>query len=91
MNILFINGSPNKNGNTAALAAELLAGKDYKTLMLTDGRVFHILLLLVDRRNHFRVLLQQLRSAGIVALVLVHCGDLCHFIGSQLKIEQIKV
>ena len=27
MNILFINGSPNKNGNTAALAAELLAGK----------------------------------------------------------------
>ena len=36
MNILFINGSPNKNGNTAALAAELLAGKDYKTLMLTD-------------------------------------------------------
>ena len=36
MNILFINGSPNKNGNTAALAAELLAGKDYKTVMLTD-------------------------------------------------------
>ena len=36
MNILFINGSPNKNGNTAALAAELLAGKDYKALMLTD-------------------------------------------------------
>lgn len=35
MNILFINGSPSKNGNTAALAAELLAGKDYKTLMLT--------------------------------------------------------
>ncbi len=36
MNILFINGSPNKNGNTAALAAALLAGKDYKTLMLTE-------------------------------------------------------
>ena len=36
MKILFINGSPNKNGNTAALAAELLAGKDYKALMLTD-------------------------------------------------------
>ena len=36
MNILFINGSPNKNGNTAALAAELLTGKDYKALMLTD-------------------------------------------------------
>ena len=36
MNILFINGSPNQNGNTAALAAELLKGKEYETLNLTD-------------------------------------------------------
>lgn len=36
MSILFINGSPNKNGNTAALAAALLNGKDYTTLNLTD-------------------------------------------------------
>ena len=36
MNTLFINGSPNKNGNTAALAAELLKGKSYETLHLTD-------------------------------------------------------
>ena len=36
MRILFINGSPNKNGNTAALAAELLKGKPYETLNLTD-------------------------------------------------------
>ena len=36
MNILFINGSPNKNGNTAALAAELLKGHEYETLNLTD-------------------------------------------------------
>ena len=35
-NILFINGSPNKNGNTAKLAAELLKGKDYEALNLTD-------------------------------------------------------
>lgn len=34
--ILFINGSPNRNGNTAALAAELLKGKEYKTFNLTD-------------------------------------------------------
>ena len=27
MNILFINGSPNSNGNTAALAKELLQGE----------------------------------------------------------------
>ena len=36
MSILFINGSPNKTGNTAKLAAELLKGKDYETLKLTD-------------------------------------------------------
>ena len=36
MHILFINGSPNPNGNTAKLAAELLKGKPYETLNLTD-------------------------------------------------------
>lgn len=30
MKILFINGSPNKKGNTAALAEALLAGKSMK-------------------------------------------------------------
>ena len=39
MNILFINGSPNQNGNTAALASELLKGKEYETLNLTDYRI----------------------------------------------------
>ena len=36
MRILFINGSPNQNGNTALLAAALLKGKEYETLNLTD-------------------------------------------------------
>ncbi|NBH85123.1 NADPH-dependent oxidoreductase [bacterium C-53] len=39
MSILFINGSPNKNGNTAELAKELLKGRDYETLNLTDYRI----------------------------------------------------
>lgn len=39
MNILFINGSPNRNGNTAALAAALLEGRKYETLNLTDYRI----------------------------------------------------
>lgn len=39
MSVLFINGSPNKDGNTAALAAELLAGKPYDKLNLIDYRV----------------------------------------------------
>ena len=36
MSILFINGSPNKNGNTAKLAVELLKDHEYETLNLTD-------------------------------------------------------
>ena len=36
MRVLFINGSPNKNGNTALLAAALLKGREYETLNLTD-------------------------------------------------------
>ena len=36
MSILFISGSPNKNGNTATLTAELLKGRAYQTLNLTD-------------------------------------------------------
>lgn len=36
MKYLFINGSPNKNGNTAHLASVLLNGNDYDILNLTD-------------------------------------------------------
>lgn len=36
MSILFVNGSPNANGNTAALASELLREQNYDTLNLTD-------------------------------------------------------
>lgn len=32
MSILFINGSPNKDGNTATLAKQLLEGKEYLVL-----------------------------------------------------------
>ena len=39
MSIVFINGSPNQSGNTAALAKELLKGKEYETLNLTDYQI----------------------------------------------------
>lgn len=39
MKILFVNGSPNKKGNTAQLAAALLEGKEYETLNLVDYRI----------------------------------------------------
>ena len=40
MSILFINASPNKDGNTAKLAKELLAGKNYETLNLVDYKIY---------------------------------------------------
>lgn len=40
MSVLFINGSPNKNGNTAKLAAKLLSGKAYQTLNLVDYKLY---------------------------------------------------
>ena len=39
MGILFINGSPNKTGNTAQLAEKLLGDRNYETLNLTDYRI----------------------------------------------------
>ena len=40
MSILFINASPNKSGNTARLAKELLAGNEYETLNLIDYKIY---------------------------------------------------
>ncbi|MGN0033589.1 MAG: flavodoxin family protein [Candidatus Limimorpha sp.] len=37
--ILFVNGSPNRDGNTAALAKVLLEGREYETLNLNDYRL----------------------------------------------------
>lgn len=39
MKILFVNGSPNRKGNTAKLAAALLEGRAYETLSLVDYRI----------------------------------------------------
>ena len=36
MSILFINGSPNKNGNTAKLAEKLFTRKEYENLEMVD-------------------------------------------------------
>ncbi|HFI2432341.1 TPA: flavodoxin family protein [Streptococcus suis] len=40
MTTLFINGSPNKNGNTVALAQKLLANQEYETLHLVDYKIY---------------------------------------------------
>lgn len=40
MKTLFINGSPNKDGNTVHLAKALLAGQVYDTLHLADFKIY---------------------------------------------------
>ena len=40
MTTLFINGSPNKNGNTVALAKKLLGDQSFETLHLADYKIY---------------------------------------------------
>ena len=40
MKILFINGSPNKSGQTVRLAETLLSGKTYDTIHLVDCKIY---------------------------------------------------
>lgn len=40
MTTLFINGSPNKHGNTVVLAQKLLNNQAYETLHLADYKIY---------------------------------------------------
>ena len=85
MNILFINGSPNSNGNTAALAKELLQGKEYETLNLTDYRIGSYGQNETGRGNCYRlsaILAQHLRLSAKYA------GSLLRFGGKRLIVGQ---
>lgn len=66
MKILFINGSPNKNGNTAALASALLKDKPYQTLNLTDYTIGSYGQSLPD--DGLNDVIAAMRQAGIVVI-----------------------
>lgn len=66
MKILFINGSPNKDGNTAALAKELLAGKEYKTVNLVDYKIYSYGQEFDDDR--FEEVLGEIKSSDIIVV-----------------------
>lgn len=64
--ILFINGSPNADGNTAALAKVLLEGRDYETLNLNDYRInFYGQTLPGDQ---FEEVLGKMKQADVVVM-----------------------
>lgn len=66
MNILFINGSPNKNGNTVKLAERLLAGKAYHILNLVDYKLYSYGQQFGD--DQFREILAEMKRADIIVI-----------------------
>lgn len=66
MNILFINGSPNRNGNTAKLAAKLLAGRKYETLNLVEYKLYAYGQNFAD--DQFGEILKKMKEADIIVL-----------------------
>ncbi|MBQ6608837.1 MAG: NAD(P)H-dependent oxidoreductase [Oscillospiraceae bacterium] len=66
MSILFINGSPEENGNTAALAKTLLAGRDYETLNLSEVKVYPYGSRFAD--DQFDEVLQKMKAAHTIVI-----------------------
>lgn len=56
---------------------------------MTNGLV--VLLLLVYRGNHLRILFQHLRCAGVVALALIQHSDPGHLLLRQCGIKEVKI
>lgn len=66
MRILFINSSPNKDGNTARLAKELLSGKEYETLNMIDYKIYAFGQEYAD--DQFDEVIAAIRKADIVVM-----------------------
>ncbi len=66
MSILFINGSPNKNGNTAKLAAKLLTGKEYENLELVDYKLYAYGQKFED--DQFSEILEKMKEADTIVI-----------------------
>lgn len=66
MSILFINGSPNKNGNTVKLADTLLEGKEYNTLHLVDYKIYSYGQEYED--DQFMEVIEKMKQADMIVL-----------------------
>lgn len=66
MSILFINGSPNKEGNTARLAGELLAGKEYNSLHLVDYKLYSYGQKFED--DQFAEIVEEMKKAEVIVI-----------------------
>ncbi len=66
MKILFINGSPNKNGNTVSLAKLLLDSKPCETLNLVDYKIYSYGQNYAD--DEFEKVVEKIRNAETVII-----------------------
>ena len=66
MSILFVNASPNKNGNTAVLAKTLLTGKEYETLNLIDYKIYAYGQEFAD--DQFGEVIEKIKAADTVVM-----------------------
>lgn len=66
MSILFINASPNKGGNTAKLASELLSSKEYETLHLINYKIYAYGQEYPD--DQFDEIIEKIREADTVVM-----------------------
>lgn len=66
MSILFINGSPNKNGNTVKLAKELIKNNDIITLHLVDYKIYSYGQNFTD--DQFNEVVNAMENANIVVI-----------------------
>jgi len=66
MSALFINGSPNKSGNTVALAEIVLSGMEHEQLDLVDYRIFAYGQVFADDR--FDVVVDAMRAADVIVI-----------------------
>ncbi|SDC56613.1 flavodoxin family protein [Parafannyhessea umbonata] len=64
--ILFVNASPNHDGNTAALAKAMLAGRDYEQLDLVDYKIYAYGQRFDD--DQFDEVLQKIQQAQVVVM-----------------------
>lgn len=83
MKIVFVNGSPNKNGNTRALAEKLIGTRDYELLDLNDYRINNYGQSLPG--DQFDEVVNKIKEADVVIMgspVYWHniCGSLRNFL-----------
>lgn len=66
MRILFINGSPEREGNTARLAKTLLGDRNYETYQLPEHRIFPYGSVLPE--DEFDALVEKMKAAVLIVI-----------------------